>query len=375
VRPSREELCAVSIGKARDWIDALRKRKLPAYAPDPQWREGERKGVAAPPGWRPLGGEQPWPGMTLLVDVLAGGYEPARGFVGAASSAPVEAIPPPAAAEVNQTETDQLNSDNGSAGFARAVTLADHTAHVLHEAAELCKALGVDAAEHDAIMRAARWHDLGKAHEEFQKTMRRGVRDKARYNGVLLAKSENPHLRHERPYFRHELASALAFLAHANWARDADLVAYLTAAHHGKVRLSLRALPTEQPPQGKQANARFARGIWEGHELPAVDLGGGEVFAGGPLTLSVMELGEDPVTRASWTERTRALLDQYGPFKLAWLEALLTIADWRASAGERKPGTPLDAADGGAPGVATGAASLQARNDGPQPGSGNDAND
>jgi hypothetical protein len=68
--------------------------------------EGERKGVAAPPGWRPLGGEQPWPGMTLLVDVLAGGYEPARGFVGAASSAPVEAIPPPAAAE-GQSDRDR----------------------------------------------------------------------------------------------------------------------------------------------------------------------------------------------------------------------------------------------------------------------------
>lgn len=356
VRPLWEELCAVAIGKARDWINALRKRKLPVYAPDPQWREGERNGAAAPPGWRLLGGEQPWPGMTLLVDISAGGYEPARGFVGEASGALVEAIPPRAS---DEPDMDRQDGDDGSGDFARAITLADHTAHVVQEAAALCEALGVDAAERDAILHAARWHDLGKAHEVFQDTMRRGLREPVRHNGTLLAKTENARLRHARPYFRHELASALAFLAHANWAREADLVAYLAAAHHGKVRMSLRALPAEQPPKGKQANARFARGIWEGDELPAVDLGGSESYAGGPLTLSVMELGEDEVTGASWTERTRALLDQYGPFKLAWLEALLTIADWRASASERKRGAPGNAADGGAPRVAAAASQSQ----------------
>ena len=68
--------------------------------------------------------------------------------------------------------------------------------------------------------------------------------------------------------------------------------------------------------------------------VPSVDSGGGETWAGGPLTLSVMELGEHPETGASWTERTRHLLAQYGPFRLSWLEALVRIADWRASAKE-----------------------------------------
>jgi CRISPR-associated endonuclease/helicase Cas3 len=279
--------------------------------------------------------------MTLLVDVSAGGYDPVRGFVGAAGRAPVEAIRLPSGAtatmQPDESDADRVDGDARSSDYPRAVTLADHAEHVVAEARELCAALGIDAVETDAIVRAARWHDLGKAHAVFQDTMRRGLRDMAPCNDVLLAKTENTHLRHTRPYFRHELASALAFLSHANWAREADLVAYLVAAHHGKVRMSLRALPAERAPDGEQANGRFARGIWERDMLPEVELGGGESFAGGPLTLSIMDLGEDDVTGASWTKRTRELLNRFGPFKLAWFEALLTTADWRASARERRP--------------------------------------
>jgi CRISPR-associated endonuclease/helicase Cas3 len=236
------------------------------------------------------------------------------------------------------TETDLEDGDDGSGDFARAVSLAEHTEHVVAEARALCKALGLSEAESGAILRAARWHDLGKAHPVFRETMRRGLNEPTLYDGVVLAKTEKQHLRHERAYFRHELASALAFLAHEKWKREADLVAYLVAAHHGKVRMSVRAVPAERPPDGGRAVARFARGVWEGDELPTVDLGEGETWAGGQLILSVMELGEDQVTGASWTERTRALLDRHGPFRLALLEALLTIADWRASARERAGG-------------------------------------
>ena len=43
-----------------------------------------------------------------------------------------------------------------------------------------------------------------------------------------------------------------------------------------------------------------------------------------------MELGWDGGTRESWTERTRDLLARFGPFRLAWREALVCIADLRA---------------------------------------------
>ena len=144
-----------------------------------------------------------------------------------------------------------------------------------------------------------------------------------------------------RPYFRHELASAPAYLAHAGWSRAADLVAFLIAAHHGKVRMNLRALPAEPPATSAEGVAdarRFARGVWEGDELPEVDLVAGEKWNGGVLTLSVMELGDDARTGASWAERTRNLLDRYGPFRLAFLEALLRVADWHASATEESNG-------------------------------------
>jgi CRISPR-associated endonuclease/helicase Cas3 len=347
VRPSREELCTVSIGKAKEWVKTVRDRKL-FFAPDPLWRKGENTRAAMPPGWRALDSE-PWPGMTLLVDASAGGYDRDLGFVGEASRNPVT---PVGAATPDQTETDREEGEETNEGFARPVTLMDHTEHVVAEAERLCAALNITGLERETILRAARWHDLGKAHPVFQDTMRRGLADSDGYEGVLLAKSKKQHLRHKRSYFRHELASALAFLAHEKWRRDADLVAYLVAAHHGKVRMSLRARPEEKLPDGKQEGERFARGIWEGDELPPVDLGAGEAWAGGGLTLSVMELGEDDVTGASWTERSHTLLDRCGPFRLGWLEALLTIADWRASAKERggPAATPSALASGGANG-------------------------
>lgn len=183
---------------------------------------------------------------------------------------------------------------------------------------------------------AARWHDLGKVHDDFQKTMRRGLPEGQTVDGAL-AKTVKSNQRHGRAYFRHELASALALLAHEEWSRDADLTAYLVAAHHGKVRMNIGALPRERAPTDPdRLGARFARGVWEGDELNPVDLGSGERWAGGALTLSSMELGWDETTRESWTERTRDLLARFGPFRLAWMETLVRVADWRASAKERE---------------------------------------
>ena len=397
-RPRRDELCAMSIASAGTWIKSM--EKLPnkgrnlLFQRDPQWRRPDGRAGAAPAGWMPLEG-RPWPGLVLLAYPAAGGYREDSGFTGNPKDLP-EPIPGPtpppgagAAADgsavaaqqgtkVKAIEREPRQLEDGSSapaqegepapstprgtlpqqgdvwpapaqeeaeghdedplsGIDRVVPLADHLRHVAGEAESLCAALGADQAARAAVVRAARWHDLGKAHEVFQDTMRRGLGGQAVDPGVLLAKTAG-RPRHRRPYFRHELASALAFLAHEGWSRDADLVAYLIAAHHGKVRLNLRALPREVPPSDDRAGARFARGVWQGDTLPPFALEDGERWAGGELLLSIMELGWDDVSRESWTERTRELLARLGPFRLAWLETLLRLADWRASAKEREGG-------------------------------------
>jgi CRISPR-associated endonuclease/helicase Cas3 len=135
----------------------------------------------------------------------------------------------------------------------------------------------------------------------------------------------------ERHGFRHELASALAWLLAApSEAPERDLIAYLIAAHHGKVRLSIRSLPDETG-DGKNPEKLFARGIWQDDILPAVPLG--EITAPEiTLDLSFMKMGEGE-HGPSWLARAVALRDRtdLGPFRLAYLETLLRAADARAS--------------------------------------------
>ena len=110
---------------------------------------------------------------------------------------------------------------------------------------------------------------MGKTHSVFQEKMRRGPDGCPYVNGALLTKTVGRNIRHDRRYFRYELASSLAFLAAKDWGRDADLGAFLIAAHHGKVRMNLRAPPREPAPKDdERARARFARGIWRATSFP-----------------------------------------------------------------------------------------------------------
>ena len=337
-RPYAEELCTVPVGAAAEWLKKTRKQSdAKVFIRDTQWRRGEVRTGTTPPGWIPLT-QPPWPGLTLLAETSAGGYSPDSGFTGNPKDVP---------SPINVAMGMTVNLDAGGEAEGHdedpwseigvPVLLSAHLGHVAAEADALCEALEESDPTRLAIVRAARWHDVGKVHEVFQGTMRRGLGDCKVDTGLPLAKTVKVNLRHERAYFRHELASTLALLAHERWSRDADLVAYLVAAHHGKVRMNLRSLPREQSPPGSdRAATRFARGVWEDDELRAVDVGDGERWEGGRLTLSIMELGWDETSRESWTERTRDLLTRFGPFHLAWMETLVRLADWRASAKERE---------------------------------------
>jgi CRISPR-associated endonuclease/helicase Cas3 len=200
--------------------------------------------------------------------------------------------------------------------------------------------------EADQVKLAARWHDWGKAHEVFQAAIKLRLSDaRERPEGwadgkIAKAPKEWWEKQYQRKHFRHELASALAVLQgpHPSLStlddNELNLVAYLIAAHHGKVRLSIRSLPEETiPPDGR----RYARGVWDGDQLPAANLGGEVTAPEVTLSLEPMELGlceQEPfVGQPSWAERMLALRDEpdLGPCQLAYLEAILRAADIRAS--------------------------------------------
>jgi len=130
-----------------------------------------------------------------------------------------------------------------------------------------------------------------------------------------------------------------------------DLLLYLVAAHHGKVRMSLRSSADDartDVPDPCGPEKRQARGVRDSDKLDAcllpepsdgiLRLTAAEAPAV-DLYLDPMELGLSVRYGPSWRERTQDLLEQLGPFRLAYLESLLRSADCRASQDEEEATT------------------------------------
>ena len=147
-KPTARELCAVPIGQARKWIQASRKAMGTVFfVRDPQWRRREGVAESGPPGWVPFR-EAPWPGLTLLADVGAGGYREDLGFTGnlkhkplpVDSPEPPERMAAPSLAGESGGHDEDPRSEAG-----HPVALADHLRHVAREVSQLCSDLGLDA--------------------------------------------------------------------------------------------------------------------------------------------------------------------------------------------------------------------------------------
>jgi len=316
--PAPEELCAVRLPEFRKFLDRASAEGRGVLLWDP---------LAG--AWAPLRDYQLRPGLAILLDAAAGGYEADLGWWPSAKKPSVVPVIVPAPGT-----SSEAYEDDPTTPLTRAVSIADHHDHVVAQLRALCGALPELASDDlEALLLAARWHDAGKAHPSFQQRLTaRLPEDDPRREGPILAKTPKCWYGRGagRPYFRHELASALAMLQSGL----PQLAVYLAAAHHGKVRLSIRSLPDERPPEDRP-QARVARGVWEGDVLPEAELGDAVRMPETVLSLAPMELGECE-GEPSWLARALALREALGPFRLAWLEALLRVADWRASEEEEK---------------------------------------
>jgi CRISPR-associated endonuclease/helicase Cas3 len=311
--PAREEICNVHIGAFRKFM----KKKIDVR----RWDHlGER--------WVLVYDSDIRPGQMLLLNAQSGGYDSLSGWTGETGKRvePTPSVPQEENTPDGYGITDKLRVAD------RWITLSEHSMSVSSHCRELAEALRLDPVASHALEEGGLRHDVGKAIHGFQSNLSQlvGCREE-----ILWAKSpkkcpkKEGKSEMERRYLRHELASAMAYLQHC---REEgllkDLVAYLILAHHGKVRMTIRSFPNEPPP--KEPDRLFACGVWDGEDLPEVDLGNGRKSPALKIDLTPMRMGEGG-GGSSWISRTKRLLEALGPFRLAFLEALLRVADWRVS--------------------------------------------
>lgn len=322
-RPRQEELCPVPAGLVRDFVS--QRKGWVGWV----WNHLDRR-------WRPARSEDVRPGQVVLVHAAQGGYSQEMGWDPDAARVEVPAGPP-------EPPQESIRDEPPFEREGVPVPLDQHADNIVSEVQDLLAQVEPDLAPgHDeALTVAARWHDVGKAHRVFQEAILQGFPEgeRAERARILWAKSPARGGSYSRPHFRHELVGALALLqvrpdAIGLDGRDRDLAAYLVAAHHGKVRLAIRSLPDETQP--RESGTRFARGVWDGDPFGPLEFDGISIPEMA-LDLSVMEIGLSDSGQPSWLERSLGLRDELGPFCLGFLEALLRVADWRASEAKERP--------------------------------------
>lgn len=211
------------------------------------------------------------------------------------------------------------------------VTLADHSAWVKRVAEKIASRC-LPQEFLDPLRHAAYWHDVGKLDERFQLVLRQG-NEIANDLGEPLAKSafvptspaRRAAIREAAGLprgFRHEFLSFQLVERHAGLSAGehaADLVLHLVASHHGHARPFAPIVPDPEPPA--------VSGCHDGIviTLDTVDRKG---------------LVEPYSTGSGISDRFWRLTRQYGWWGLAYLEAVLRLADWYGSAHVVEDGLP-----------------------------------
>ncbi len=238
-----------------------------------------------------------YPGQMVLLLCSEGGYDPNLGFTGEPSDKPTE-VPG------EEIPLDTEDSDWLAEGCQFAVTQTQHAGDAAQEGKAICTALNYPDLPDSLLVRACRWHDAGKAHSVQQNAfLAKHPELDAKQLWAKTPYKRGDRLRYERKGFRHEFASALLALQSG----EPFLLAYLVAAHHGRVRLSLPHF------YGCEAS----------DVVPAQDLG-----ADVQIEETLLSLPES----LDWEDQVYQLLDEQGAFRLAFLETVIRAADWKASA-------------------------------------------
>jgi len=222
-------------------------------------------------------------------------------------------------ADVDPESADALTEDDDSSFRQVQVTLKDHSTDVRDFAARFTKSVGFDHKIAADVTLAAWLHDVGKADPRFQRWLVGGSEVRAAVLAEPLAKSAlpsgNPRQRRQAKAragyptgYRHELLSLDMIKGQESVlgrAHDRDLVLHLVASHHGWCR-------------------PFAPPIDHADDFPVTLQHDGDVLAG--VTRHRLARLDSGVADRFW-----GLLDRYGWWGLAWLEAVLRLADHRAS--------------------------------------------
>ncbi len=390
------EGCPVSFVRVREMLE---KNKAKAWL----WDEEAEC-------WESMNPRDIRPGMLVMLKRDVGGYDEIEGWTGDKSNV---------LADVPRAGRGTALRDDAWTEVGYWSKLEDHLKDARREVERLCEALALTGDIRTAIVEASGFHDIGKAHPQWQEklpdwgaisgipdgplaktprilavdvcktgdlsTIRNEVKklrptalhlsDQRSWRGPEIVRlrwviDDKPTSTHRtaierladvcwagepafRPELRHEVASALAMwrkYRHSERKPYPALAVYLAATHHGKARTVMRSTTREgndvfgvrsepsvlvigddQWPLDFSIAKDGAEGRWEGDEF---------VIIGPGWTGLVADL-LGPWRREETSESGAVPQDEprnLGPFALAYLEALVRIADWRASAIENATG-------------------------------------